>query len=469
MSPRFERRRKQLLEDALVKPQVYQGMLNRLVNFLEPYMESLGWRQQKEHLRVYVQGLLSDVKGKNVETIAYLHDQERNPLQRFIGERQWAYQPMLDELTRQVGQEFGEADGVIVLDPSGYEKDGKHSVGVERQWLGRLGKVDNGQVGIYLGYASRKGHALCDLRLYLSKEWARDRARRRECGVPQEIRFQTRHELAQEMLLARGAALPHAWIAGDDEMGRCSHFRLWLRGQRERYLLAVPSNTGMREVEAEAPEWWSVSGRKTKAPWTTVSEWLETVPAEAWTRVDVRDGEKGPLVVEALKCRVQTREEGGRVGPEELLFVTRVKESKGWKIDYYLSNAAAETEVTELARVAKAEHRIEECFKRAKSEAGLKDYEVRTWIGWHHHQALALMVAWFLTLEAERGKKWTPAITVSQIHDWIALLLLEALTEKKPAWRRKMYQRRALRKEAAYADHHIARNLLPPLRKEQRK
>ena len=135
----------------------------------------------------------------------------------------------------------------------------------------------------------------------------------------------------------------------------------------------------------------------------------------------------------------------------------------------YLSNALADTSLEELARVAKAEHRIEECFKCAKSEVGLADYEVRTGIGWHHHQTNAILAAWFLTMELRRGKKWTPAITVPQIHDWIKLLLREALTRDKPAWQRHANQRRALRKEAAYADHYIARNLLPPLRKEQRK
>ncbi len=404
MSPRFERRRKQLLEDAQTRPQVYRGMMERLPEFLEPYLERLGRREQKEHLREYVQGLLSDAKRKNVETIAYLHDQERNDLQRFIGESQWAYRPMLDELTCQVSRELGEADGVIVFDPSAFEKDGKKSVGVQRQWLGRLGKVDNGQVGVYLGYASRQGHALCDLRLYLPKEWAHDRARRRACGVPKELRFQTKHELAQAMLLERGPALPHQWVAGDDEMGRSTRFRLWLREHGERYLLAVPSNTSMRDLETAAPA-WSGPGAKPKAPWMSVNGWLEKVPDAAWTRMKVRDGEKGPLEVEAVKCRVQAREEQRHVGPEELLFVTRVKETSGWKIDYYLSNASAETSLEELARVAKAEHRIEECFKCAKSEAGLGDYEVRTWIGWHHHQTLSILSSWFLTMEMRRGKK----------------------------------------------------------------
>ena len=468
MSPRFERRRKQLLADAQVRPQVYQGMLARRPEFLEPYLERLGRRAQKEHLREYVQGLLSDAKRQNVATIAYLHDQERNELQRFIGESQGACQPMLDELTCQVGRALGEVDGGIVFDPSGFEKDGRKSVGVQRQWLGRLGKGDNGQVGVYLGYASREGHALCDLRLYLPKEWANDRARRREGGVPKEVRFQTKPALAQALLLERGSVLPHQGIAGDDEMGRSTRFRLWLREHSERYLLAVPSHTSRRAWEAAAPV-WSGHGANPKVPWTSVSHWLEKVPEAVWQRIEVRAGAKGPLSVEAVKCRVQAREAQRHVGPEELLCVTRVKETSGWKSAYYLSNASAQTPLEELARVAQAEHRIEECFKSAKRAAGLGDYEVRTWIGWHPHQTISIRASWFLTVELRRGKKWTPAIPVSQIHDWVALLLREALTQKNPYWQRHPNQRRALRKEAAYADHHIARNLLPPLRKEQRK
>ena len=404
MERRFEIRRKQLLKEAEIKPQVYEGMLERLPSFLDPYLECVGRRENREHLQRYLQGLISDVERKNVETIAYLHDQGRRELQRFIGETPWDYEPMLDLLTREVGQELGEADGVLVIDPSGFEKDGQNSVGVKRQWLGRLGKVDNGQVGVYLGYASRKGHALCDVRLYLPKEWAADRARRRKCGVPKNVRFQTRHKMAETMILERGSKLPHQWITGDDEMGRCPRFRTWLREHNEQYLLAMPSNTTIRDL-SDAAQPLSRTGKKLKAPWKSVKAWLQEIPSSGWTRIDVRDGEKGPLIVEAVKCRVQTREQRRLVGPEELLFVMRVKESCGWKTDYYLSNASAETPLEELARAAKAEHRIEDCFKRAKSEAGMADYEVRTWIGWHHHQTISLMAAWFLTNEARRGKK----------------------------------------------------------------
>ena len=404
MEIRYKVRRKQLLEEAKIVPEVQAKVLERLPCFLEPYLECVERREQKEHLQRYVQGLLSDVERKNVETIAYLHNQGRRELQRFIGESSWKHEPMLKRLAEEVGQELGEPDGVLVIDPSGFKKFGQNSVGVQRQWLGRLGKVDNGQVGVYLGYVSRKGQALIDERLYLPQEWAKDRKRRRKSGIPEEVRFQTRHELAQAMIKERGGLLPHRWISGDDEMGRCSRFREWLRNQQEQYLLATPSNTQVRDLEGVAPPWCG-RGRKPKAPWQSARAWLQKVSEEAWRRIDVRDGEKDLLIVEAIKCRVQGRKTKSRPGPEELLFVTRVKERGGWKIDYYLSNASAETSLEELARVAKAEHRIEECFKNAKSEAGLADYEVRTWQGWHHHQTIAMISAWFLTREARRGKK----------------------------------------------------------------
>jgi len=404
MTERFERRRKQVLEGAQIKRQVYAGVLERLPEFLQPYVESLGRREQKEHLRTYLEGLLSDLQRKNVESIAYLHDQERNELQNFIGVSPWDYVPLFTRLTWEIGAELGEEDGVLVFDPSGFEKDGRNSVGVQRQWLGRLGKVDNGQVGVYLGYVSRQGHGVCDVRLYLPREWAGDRRRRRKAGIPKDIRFQTKHELALAMLDERGPSLPHRWISGDDEMGRSTRFRGDLRNRGEQYMLAVPSNTTIRDLEAK-PLPYAVQGARRKAPFVSAAKWCQVLSASDWTWVGVRDGEKGPLEVEILKRRVQARTEGRRVGPEELLVVTRVREGTGWRTDYHLSNASPDTPLAELARIAKAEHRIEDCLKRAKSEAGLAHYEVRNWIGWHHHQVLAVMATWFLTREARRGEK----------------------------------------------------------------
>ncbi len=409
MERRFEVRKLEILKEAEVKSQVSNGILKRLKQFIEPFAAKLKRPEPKEHTEIYIAGLLSDLKRKNTESIAYRHDQDRQNLQRFIGSAPWDHQPLQEELAHQIGLELGEDDGVIVFDPSGHKKWGNDSVGVQRQWLGRLGKVDNGQVGIYMGYASREDHALVDERLYLSKKWAKDKIRRKKCGVPKEIRYQTRHEQALDMLKANDKYLPHQWIAGDDEMGRSSGFRRDLRALDEQYLLDVPSNTNIRDMEVEPPV-YSGHGRVPKRPFQRVDAWRDSLGQEAWTRINIRDGEKGPLVLEIVKRRVLARtERSSRDVIEELLVITRSLDENGkMKYDYHLSNAHPDIPLKELARVVKAEHRIEDCIKRSKSEAGLSDYEVRTWAGWYHHQTLSLIATWFLIKETRRGKKIYP-------------------------------------------------------------
>jgi SRSO17 transposase len=212
------------------------------------------------------------------------------------------------------------------------------------------------------------------------------------------------------MLEQNGASLPHGWIAGDDEMGRPYWFRRRLAALGERYMLAVPSNTMMRDLETPAPD-YSGKGRPPQRPWQSVKTWAESLGTEAWRRVDVRDGAKGPLVVDVVKRRVVSRTHRRQQGDEELLAVIRYRDrdqEQVVKVDYYLSNAVPQTQLAELARVAKAEHRIEECIQRSKSEAGLADYEVRHWTGWQHHQTLSFLATWFLVRETDRGKKMDP-------------------------------------------------------------
>jgi SRSO17 transposase len=407
MEATYEQRKQELLDECKVAPQVFDGVMARLETFMEPFVESLVRKEQVEHAQTFVQGLLSDLDHKNVESIAYRFGQERLPLQWFVGVSDWDHRPLRDELVRQVGLALGEADGVIVFDPSAFPKSGRESVGVARQWCGRLGKNDNCQVAVYMGYASRHEHALVDMRLYLPKAWASDRQRRNKAGVPKEIRYRTRHQWCLEMLDQNGQLLPHAWIAGDDEMGRPYWFRRRLDRLGERYLLAVPSNTLVRDLEADPPP-YSGFGRPLKRRWTRVERWIASRTDGDWMAIDVRDGAKGPLVVEAIKCRVVARTDKQQEGHEEVLVVIRYRDRDDRRViktDYYLSNASPETPLAEFARVAKAEHRIEECIQRAKSEAGLADYEVRNWKGWHHHQILSLIATWFLVTETRRGKK----------------------------------------------------------------
>ena len=403
----FDTRKQELMDECAVPPQVFDRLMPRLEGFMGPFVAQLVRKEQIEHANTFVHGLLSDLKHKNAESIAYLFGQERMPLQRFMGVSCWDDKPLRNELVRQVGKQLGMADGVIVFDPSAFPKSGCDSVGVARQWCGRLGKVENCQVGIYMGYVSSREHALVDMRLYLPKAWTTDRKRREKAGVPKGVRYRTRHQLCLEMLAEYGQQLPHQWITGDDEMGRPYWFRRRLDLVGERYMLAVPCNTTVRNLEVDPPA-YAGRGRYPKRPWTRVDRLVATLREDDWIEIDVRDGSKGPLIVEAVKRRVMGRTDKRQEGHGEVFIAIRYKDrddQRVVKMDYYLSNASGDTELAEFTRAAKAEHRIEECIQRAKGEAGLADYEVRTWKGWHHHQTLSLIATWFLLTETRRGKK----------------------------------------------------------------
>jgi SRSO17 transposase len=394
-----------LLRDAHIPDDAVAGWPQRLAFFLHRYLPRFFRREHRELVPTLLAGKLSDLERKTAEPIARQAGRHRKPVQHFVGAGKWDDEAVLDELRGHVGEELGVADGVLILDGSAFPKKGSDSCGAARQWCGRLGKLDNCQVGVHLGYVSRHEHALVDVRLYLPKEWARDRKRRQKAGVPRTVRFRTRHELALEMLDERGPSLPHAWVAGDDEMGRCSWFRRELRSRGEYYLLAVPCNTSVRDLCAADPP-HTGRGRRPRTPFVRVDRWCAGVAEAAWQTVEVRAGEKGPLQVQAVWTLVQARTEGRASDVAEVLVVFRERQGDGtWKHDYLLSNASLTTSLAEYARVFKAEHRVEECLQRAKGEAGLADYEVRTWRGWHHHQALALAATWFLTTETRRGKK----------------------------------------------------------------
>jgi SRSO17 transposase len=380
----------------------------------------------------------------------------------------WDDEPRLATPAGQVGEELGEPDAVIVFDPSAFAKKGTKSVGVARQWCGRLGKVENCQVGVFMAYVSRTDHALVNRRLYLPRGWTKDRPRRKAAGVPRAVKLRTRHHLALEMLDESGRAPPHSWVAGDDEMGRPPDFRRKSAGRGERHLLGVPSNTLVRDPEVPPPA-YSGRGRYPLGPFLRLDRWRAALPESAWARVEVRDGEKGPPVVEVARRRVQARTETGGTGPEELLFVTREARSDGrFKHDYYLSNADPGESLAELARVSRAAHRVEECFRRAKGEAGLADYQVRDWRGWHHHQALSLLAAWSLNREARRGKNPDPALTTPQLRQLLAGLIEGHLRVNTVSALCRRSTRGLRRNEQARLYHHRSRKVMPRLKTQLR-
>jgi SRSO17 transposase len=374
--------------------------LENLDKFLERYAPRFYRVEQRDHARTYMEGRLSDLPRKTCEPIATDHDQDRWLIQHFVGMGLWEDERVLSELHLHVCEELGEPAGILILDGSDYEKKGTQSVGVKRQWCGRLGKVENCQAGVYLAYAGSGDAALVDRRLYLPIEWCRSPKRRKKARIPKEVHFESKIQIANDLLKKDAARFPHAWIVGDDEFGRPAWFRRSLARRKERYLLEVPSNTRIRDLSAPSSKRRSKRGRLLKPPFLQATDWAHAQPGSAWTRMVVHDGEKGPIQFEAILARVQAKNEQ-KVGPIESFMVMRTLGPEP-EYRFYLSNADESVPLVELVRVAQARHLIEECFERAKGEAGLAHYEVRSWVGWHHHMTLGLMAAWFLTLEKRR-------------------------------------------------------------------
>ena len=490
MSTVWTQRREDLVSDCIVSPDVFHQMVERLGEFVVPYQDVLETEAGQHHLHLYLQGLLSHLPRKNAEDIATLVDVERQVIQDFIGTVPWDHRPLITMLVAQVADQLGESDGILVFAPSSFPKRGTHSVGVKRQWCGHRGKIDNCQVGVFMGYVARHDHTLLDFRLYLPQAWARNEQRRQACHVPPEVRYQTRQAQCLEMLDAWGDQVPHGWVTGDDELGRHTEFRGNLRKRGERYVLGVPCNTTIRDLEAPLPEYGG-RGRRPKAPWQSVTAWRQSLGGQKWTHLMVRDGEKGPVEIEMIKRRVQTRLERKRSGPEEWLVVTRrplsdkrVLEGKAspgatedddrYRYRYYLTPtqvsgvALSEPSLRELARVIKAGACIEASFKRGKGEVGMDEYQVRTWQGWHHHIALSLLAVWFLIGETHRGQQLTPALTLPQVRYGLSLLLLAVLCPLGVEDICRRVQRQLRRNELARFYHHRTRKHVPPrkLRRE---
>src|SRR6266852_8346455 len=343
-----------LLEDAHLAPAAVQSCPAHLEAFVARYLPRFYRDEQRQHARTILRGKLTGLERKTTEPIATQFGQKRRPLQLFVGAGGWDDQAVLGELRQHVREELADAEAVFILDPSAFPKKGTASCGVARQWCGRLGKVDNCQVGVFLAYAAPRGCALLDGRLYLTADWAADAVRRALTHVPEDVTFQEKWRLGLELLDRARATLPGRWVVGDDELGRCTALRAALRQRRLSYVLDVPCNTLVRELSERRPP--SRPGGAARRPlFERVDQWLARQPKGRWRTVTVRDGEKGPLRVKVL-----------------------------------------------LARVQGARHRIEELLAQGNQEIGLDHYEVRSWVGWHHHMTLSLVALWFLQLERLR-------------------------------------------------------------------
>ncbi len=390
-----------LLADVKVPLAAVQGGVRRLAGFIERYQPLFYRTEQRHWAEVVLEGRLSNLERKTNEPIARQAGAARKPVQKFVGAGKWSDSAVLDELHRHVAAAWRDDDAVLIFDGSGFAKKGDDSCGVARQWCGRLGKVENCQVGVFTAYACAQGETLLAADLYLPQEWVDDRKRRAKCYVPTETTFQEKWRLALGQW-ERCRALPHGWVAADDEFGRVTEFRQTLRRGGERYVVDVPCNTLIRDLEAEREI--GPSGRRRLPPFEQVQAWAARQPASAWQRLTVRAGEKGPLVVRALTRLVQTKDADGCVGRPERVVIVRPVDRAG-DVTYALSNALSGVALAELVRVKCERPRIEQALQMGKGEVGLAQYEVRSWVGWYHHMTLSLLALWFLNLEKSVLKK----------------------------------------------------------------
>jgi len=483
MHTAWAQRREELWSDCIVSPDVFTQMVDRLGEFVVPYQHALETEAGQRPMHLYLQGLWSHLQRKNAEAIAALVAVERQVMQDCIGTAPWDHRPLIQVLVGHGAEWLGEPDGIIAFDPSSFPKRGSHSVGVKRQWCSHRGKVDTSQVGVFMGYVCSQEHTLLDCRLSLPEEWARDEPRRQACHVPPEVRYHTRHEQCVEMLNEWGDQVAHGWVTGDDELGRHTRLRHELRERGERSVLGVPCHTTMRDLEAPLPE-YSGRGRRPKAPWQSVTDWRKSLPADVWTHLTLRDGEKGLVESEMVKRRGQTRIERKRTGPEAWLGVTRRPLAADRTLEPRVSQDAAdqdaryrshysltptdgcevafkEPSLSERARVITAGACIEASFKRGKGEGGMDEYQVRTWQGWHHPMALSLMAAWFLIGETHRGQQLTPALTLPHVRYGLSRLLLEVLYTPGADSICRQVQRQLQRNESARFSHHRTRKCIP--------
>ena len=341
---------------------------------LTPYFERAEPRQRA---LAYLRGLLSPAERKNSWQLAEVSgDATPYGVQHLLRRALWDPDAVRDELRRYLIQQLGDPEAVLVIDETGFLKKGRHSAGVARQYSGTAGRIENCQIGVFLGYASRLGQALMDRELYLPKEWTDDRARCRQAGIPQDRRFATKPQLAQQMLArALAAGVPARWVTGDSVYGDDRRLRMWLEAQPHAYVLAV---SGKEYV------WLGWQQRQGK----TI---LKALPADGWTRLSAGDGAKGPRWYDWRWLPLADPLEPGW---RRWLLVRRSL-SEPTELTAYVVCARQNTTLEQVVRVAGTRWAIESGFEAAKGEVGLDHYEVRSWTGWYRHITLAM---WALAL-----------------------------------------------------------------------
>jgi SRSO17 transposase len=363
--------------------------LDQLVERMGHLFARLGARRR---VKAYLQGLLSPAQRKNSWQLAEaVGDETPYGIQQFLYRALWDADGLRDEMRSYVVENLGDDEAILVVDETGFIKKGSHSVGVQRQYSGTAGRIENCQIGVFLVYASQHGHTFIDRALYLPEEWVADRERCRRAGVPEDVAFTSKPNQAWQMLRrAVEHDVPFAWVTADTIYGDYRRMRLWLEDLPKRYVLAVSAKETV--ILPSARE-------------LRVKELLETLPTEGWERLSAGEGAKGPRWYEWLRVPLMAPLTHGWA---RWLLVRRSLAEPS-ELATYVCFAPATTALATLVKVAGHRWTIESCFEEAKGEVGLDEYEVRSWTGWHRHVTLSCLAHAFLAVVRSQASDEQPS------------------------------------------------------------
>ena len=440
---------------------------DELARYVKQFEPAFGRREQWQWSGRYVQGLLGDSPRKTVERMALELGLNVRDMQHFVGQSPWQKEPV--EMLHQglVAQSLGEADGVMLVDESGVVKQGQNSVGVGRQYCGAVGKVANCQVGVHLGYVSRQGYTLLDSQLFMPAEWFDETQtdRRKACGVPAELTYQTKPEIGLKLLQAAvnrnkqlDEPLLFQWVAADELYGDSPAFRDGVAALNKWYFTEIKTTTQVwvHRPEVYVPAWKGRGRRPTRLRLCQptdkalpVQAIVAQIPASAWSRATIKEGSKGPIVCDFAFLRV-VESRDGLPGPDLWLIIRRNVDNPA-ELKFYFSNAPADVPLLELVRLSGLRWPVETIFEENKGEIGFDHYETRSWLGWHHHLLLVSLAHHFLVHLRLKLKDKAPALTIYQVRLLLSSVLPKPVFDAAAALRMVRYYQK--RNYAAYLSH----------------
>jgi SRSO17 transposase len=421
-----------------IAPRDVAGLSDELKQFHGMFATSFVRQEQRHWALKYSQGQMLDLERKSIEPMAVaVAGGNIQAMQQFISQGAWSDDAVLAIHRRAVAETLGRADGVVILDGCDFPKQGADSVGVARQYCGPLGKLANCQASVVLAYASELGATLLDRRLYLPREWfeAEHQERWQTCGIPADITFQTKPALGAEMIqavIAEGV-IPFRWVTLDEGYGAAGYVLDLIHRENKLFFAEIPRDkqAWLRRPKLVPPGVRAPTGRPPTlthlAPDAPPAQRVDTIARQRrsadWQRFIIHEGSKGALEVEIAALRVVMANEE-LPGRDEWLVVRRPVgelDPKHWK--FFRSNAAADTRLTTLARMTAWRWPVETVIEECKGELGLDHYEVRGWVGWHHHTTMTLLAHHFLVrLRVKRGID-APALTVAQVRKLLQVVL----------------------------------------------